>query len=482
MKTTLLTAFITIIFAATPCLAQMTREDREAAGKVDRVVNQQMLANKIPGVSLAVLRKGKIILLKSYGLANVEHQVPVKPATIFQSGSMGKQFTAAAVMLLVQENKLSLDGKISKYFPGVPATWKDITIRNLLTHTSGLGDYPPEIDLKRDYTEGELLASFKKAPLDFQPGSSWNYSNVGYVILGILIRKITGEYYGDFIRKRIFRPLQMTTARVISEADIVPNRAAGYRLVNGELKNQDWVSPSTNSTADGSLYFSILDLVKWDAALYTDKPLTQASRNKIWTAARLRDGTTKDYGFGWHLGEYHGQPLVFHGGAWQGFKTFIIRFLDTELTIIFLANSWETRDFKFARGLASSFYPAFALPDVKTISDLDPKTTSLVRRALMQVALRKLDEQLFTRDCRAAMLGDEGARVAQALNAFSLPVAIIHSNELIEQKTENNRRLYRYLLTDIGNSLSVTVELTMDNKIASIQTIPLVIQSHDSND
>ena len=468
MKTSLSTAFLAIIFAATPCLAQLSREDRAPAVKIDRIVHHQMLANKIPGVSLAVLRKGKLILLKSYGLANVEHQVPVKPVTIFQSGSMGKQFTAAAVMLLVQENKLSLDDKISKYFPEVPATWKDITVWNLLTHTSGLGDYPAEIDLKRDYSEDELLASFKNAPLDFEPGSSWNYSNAGYVILGILIRKITGEYYGDFLKKRIFGPLHMTTARVISEADIVPNRAAGYRLVKGELKNQDWVSPSTNSTADGSLYFSILDLVKWDAALYTDTPLTQASRNKIWTAARLRDGTTKDYGFGWHLGEYHGRRLAFHGGAWQGFKTFIIRFLDTELTIIFLANSWETRDFKLARALASAFYPAFALPDLKTIADLDPKTTALIRRVLMQVALGKLEEQLFTSDCHAAMLGDEGKQIAQRLNAFSLPVAVIHSSELIEQKIENNRRLYRYLLTDIGSSLSLTVQLTTDNKIASL--------------
>ncbi|HEY9503246.1 MAG TPA: serine hydrolase domain-containing protein, partial [Pyrinomonadaceae bacterium] len=276
MKTILSSTFLAIIFLATPCLAQkISREDREAAAKIDRLVNQQMLANKIPGVSLAVLRHGKPILLRSYGLANVEHQVPIKPETIFQSGSIGKQFTAAAVMLLVQDNKLSLEDKISKYFPDVPATWKDITVWNLLTHTSGLGDYPPEIDLKRDYTEEELFASFKKAALSFEPGSSWDYSNSGYVILGILIRKITGKFYGEFISERIFQPLQMTTARVISEADIVPNRAAGYRLVQGELKNQEWVSPSTNSTADGSLYFSILDLVKWDAALYTDTQLTQ---------------------------------------------------------------------------------------------------------------------------------------------------------------------------------------------------------------
>ena len=450
MKTILLAACLAI-FVANTCLAQ--QNDPAAARKIDRIVNQQMIANTIPGVSLAVLRKGKIILLKSYGLANVEHRVPVIPLTVFQSGSMGKQFTAAAVMILAQENKLSLEDKISKYFPDVPATWKDITIRHLLTHTSGLGDYPSEIDLKRDYTEDELFSSFKKAPLDFQPGSSWNYSNVGYVMLGILIGKITGKFYGDFIKERIFQPLQMTTARVISEADIVPNRAAGYRLVQGELKNQEWVSPSTNSTADGSLYFSILDLAKWDAALYTDGPLTQSSRDMIWTPARLNDGTTKDYGFGWHLGEYHGHRLVFHGGAWQGFKTFIMRFLDTELTIIFLANSWETRDFKFARGLAASFYSDFALPEVRTIPDTEPKTTSLVRRALME----------------ALMQGNQGKQIQQSLNAFSLPVAIIHSSELVERRSEDNIRVYRYLLTDIGRSLICTVKLTPDDKVSLIE-------------
>lgn len=451
MKPILLTC-LTIFLVSATCLAQQT-----AAANIDSIIKQQMDANKIPGVSLAVLRDGKLVLLKSYGLANVEHQVPVKPETIFQSGSMGKQFTAAAVMILVQEHKLSLDDKISKYFSDVPASWKDITVWNLLTHTSGLGDYPADIDLRRDYTEDEYFASFKEAPLDFAPSSSWNYSNVGYVMLGMLIRKVTGKYYGDFLKERIFEPLGMTMARIISESDIVPNRAAGYRLVKGELKNQEWVSPSTNSTADGSLYLSILDLAKWDASLYTDKLLTQASREKIWTAARLSDGTTKDYGFGRHLGVYHGQRLVFHGGAWQGFKTFIIRFLDTKLTIIFLANSWETRDFKLARKLAAAFYPAFALPDVKTIADTEPQTTALVRRALMQVVMGK----------------DGRKEITQRLNAFSLPAAIIHSSELIERKTENSLRVNRYLLTDIGRSAICTVKLTPDDKITSIELVEL---------
>lgn len=447
MKPTLLAIYLTLSLLSSPSVAQqLSKQDRAAAIKIDRIVNDQMSANKIPGVSLAVLRKGKIVLLKSYGLANVEHQVPVKPETIFQSGSIGKQFTAAAVMILAQENKLSLDDHLSKYFPDIPATWKDITIYHLLTHTSGLGDYPPEIDLKRDYTENEFFAAFKKAPLDFEPGTSWNYSNVGYVTLGILISKITGKFYGEFVKERLFRPLDMTTARVISEADIIPNRAAGYRLVKGELKNQEWVSPSTNSTADGSYYISILDLAKWDAGLYTDKPLTQSTREKIWTPVKLRDGSIKDYGFGWHLGKHHGHELAFHGGAWQGFKSFIIRFLDTDLTIIFLANSWETRDFKFARRLASAYYPAFALPDIKTIDDTDPKTTSLIRRAMM---------------------GNK------QFNVFSLPAAIIHSSELIDRKTENNLRVYRYLLTDIDRSAICTVKLKPDDTIASIQLAQL---------
>ena len=438
------------LLASTSFAQEISKQDRRAAVKIDRVVAEQMSAHKIPGVSLAVLRKGKIVLLKSYGLANVEHQIPVKPETIFQSGSIGKQFTAAAVMILVQENKLSLDDHLSKYFPDVPPTWRDITIYHLLTHTSGLGDYPSEIDLKRDYTEDEFFAAFKKAPLDFEPGASWNYSNVGYVTLGILIGKITGKFYGDFVKEKLFRPLDMTTAQVISEADIVPNRAAGYRLVKGELKNQQWVSPSTNSTADGSYYVSILDLAKWDAGLYTDNPLTQSSRQSIWSSVKLRDGTTKDYGFGWHLGNYHGHKLAFHGGAWQGFKSFIIRFLDTDLTIIFLANSWETRDFKLARRLASAYYPAFALPAVKTIEDPEPNTTSYIRRAMM-----------------------ENKKLAQDLKPFSLPVAIIHSSELIDRKTENNLRVYRYLLTDIGRSAICTVKLTPDDKIASLQLVEL---------
>ena len=463
-------ARLSILISLLAVTAVAQSNDRALELNINHVVKDYMSTYKIPGVSLAVLRRGRIVLLKSYGLANVEHQIPVKPVTIFQSGSLGKQFTAAAIMTLVQDGKLSLDDKLSKYIPDIPATWKDITVRNLLNHTSGLGDYPADIDLRRDYTEDQYFESFKKAPLDFVPGSKWNYSNVGYVTLGLLIRKVTGKYYGEFLQDRIFKPSGMTTTRIISEADIVPNRAAGYRLVSGELKNQEWVSPSTNSTADGSLYLSILDLAKWDAALYTDTPLTQVSRNLIWVPARLSDGTTKGYGFGWHLADVHGHRVVLHGGAWQGFKTHIVRFLDTGVSIIFLANSWETRDFKFARALAASVYPEFRLPDVKVVADPDPQVSALLHRVLMQIITGTLDHQLLTPE---ALGGLNQKEIQNTLNGLSLPVAVIHSSEFVEKSSEGQLRVYRYLLSDFGGSLLCTLTLTGDNKISSLEVKPL---------
>ena len=270
--------------------------------KVDEYIRTEMQAQQIPGLALAVIKDGQIVIAKGYGLANVEHQVPVKPETIFQSGSTGKQFTSTAVMMLVEEGKLSLEDKILKYFPDGPAAWQNITVRHLLTHTSGMTDYPPDFDLRRDYTEDELYQRIKPIPLAFQPGEKWSYSNLAYVMLGILIHKVSGKFYGDFLQERVFKPLGMTTARIISEPDIIPNRAAGYRVVNGQIKNQDWVSPSLNTTADGALYLTIHDMAKWDAALYTEKLLKKASLEQMWTPVKLNDGKTHPYGFGWALG------------------------------------------------------------------------------------------------------------------------------------------------------------------------------------
>jgi CubicO group peptidase (beta-lactamase class C family) len=451
-----------LVLMALPCVAQTS-----ISARIDRFVTSEMKARKIPGVAVAVLRHGKVLSLRTFGFANLEHRVPVKPQTIFQSGSIGKQFTAAAVMILVQEGKISLDDSITKYFSDAPDAWKGITVRRLLTHTSGLGDYPAEIDLRRDYTEEQLLDFFKKAKLAFEPGEGWDYSNVGYVMLGIIIRKVTGKFYGGFLQERIFGPTGMTTARVISERDIIPNRAAGYRLVAGEIKNQEWVSPSTNSTADGSLYFSILDLAKWDAALYTNEPLRQTTLAQIWSPVSLKSGARKGYGFGWFTDVMHKRRVVFHGGAWQGFKTCIMRFPDDGLTIIVLANSWNTREFKLARGLAALFYPEFAVPSARAI-DADPKVTTVLRRFLAKLSHEQVETELLTPELTTKWTRERVKEAALTLNSLTLPIALINSEELVERREENGLRVYRYLFNDIPKTLTVTIKLTSDDRIAEV--------------
>lgn len=306
--------------------------------KIDAVVTAELKKQKIPGVAVAVIHNGKEVVAKGYGLANVEHDVPVTADTIFQSGSVGKQFTSAVIMLLAEKKKLSLDDTISTFFPDAPARWNKVTVRHLLTHTSGIPDYTDELDLRKDYTEGELAKlAFAQKPA-FAPGEKWSYSNTGYALLGFIARKASGKFYGDILKDDVFAPLGMKTARVISEVDIIPHRAAGYRLEKRKLKNQEWVAPSINTTADGALYVSIRDMVAWDKCVRDGAVLTADSWKQVFTPVKLNGGKTAGYGFGWAVDEDRGQLHHHHGGAWQGFTTHISRYRGDDLSVIVLTN------------------------------------------------------------------------------------------------------------------------------------------------
>jgi CubicO group peptidase (beta-lactamase class C family) len=324
---------------------------------VSEYVKAEMLRQHIPGLSLLVAKGGKIVLAEGFGLANVELQVPVKPETVFQSGSMGKQFTATAIMMLVEESKIGLDDPLTKYFSDAPPAWKEVTVRELLSHTAGFGDYPKDFDFRKDWTEDEELKLIESIPLAYPPGTKWDYSNFGYVTLGILIHRVTGEFYGDFLQQHIFQPLRMQSTRIISEADIVPNRSSGYRLVKGKLKNQEWVSPVVNTTADGSLYFSILDLAKWDAALYGEKLLKRSSLDLMWTPVKLKNGRPNSggYGFGWFIEERKGHRCIHHDGSWQGFETAIDRYGDDQLTVVALTNLADAEPGKITQHVAEMY-------------------------------------------------------------------------------------------------------------------------------
>lgn len=324
---------------------------------VSEYVRAEMQRQHIPGLSLLVAKSGKIVLAEGFGLANVELRAPVKPETVFQSGSVGKQFTATAVMMLVEQGKIGLDDPLTKYFSDAPPAWRNVTVRELLSHTAGFGDYPKDFDFRKDWTEAEELKLIESIPLAYAPGTKWDYSNFGYVTLGILIHRVTGEFYGDFLQQHIFQPLGMQSTRIISEADIVPDRSAGYRLVKGELRNQEWVSPVVNTTADGSLYFTTLDLAKWDAALYDDKLLKRSSLDLMWTPVRLKSGqpNSEGYGFGWFIEARKGHRCIHHDGSWQGFETAIDRYVDDQLTVVALTNLAGAEPGKITRHVAEMY-------------------------------------------------------------------------------------------------------------------------------
>src|SRR5580700_1589953 len=370
----------------------------ERLRSIDSFIRTEMAAEEIPGLAVGIYSRGKILLAKGYGQANLELDVAVKPETVFQTGSVGKQFVSAAVMMLVEEGKISLDDSITKYFPDAPATWKPILIKNLLSHTSGLSEYEAgdrtgpkgAFYLRLDFTEDELVTKIEALPIEWAPGEKWDYRNTNYVLLGVIIHKVTGKPYAEFLNERIFKPLGMTSTRLISDSDIIPNRSAGYELDNGQLKNQEWVSPTFNSTADGTLYFNVVDLAKWDEALYTTRLLKQSSLDRIWTVYPLNDGKPNPagYGFAWMIGDQNGHKRIGHGGAWQGFTCDISRYPDDSLTVVVLTNldAGHSDPGLIAHVTAGLADPPLMLAKLTAIPDDKPEIADRLRKLLDRMA------------------------------------------------------------------------------------------------
>ena len=342
---------------------QLAAQTSAPLAAVERFLRAERARQRIPGMSVAVLRGDRVLLARGYGFANLEHRVAATDSTIYQSGSVGKQFTAAAVVLLAEEGRLGLDDPLRRHLPEGPEAWSGITLRHLLTHTSGIPDYADStLDYRRDYTEDDLVRLAARMAPEFAPGERWSYSNTGYVLLGAVIRRVTGSFYGDILRDRLFRPLGMRSARIISEADIVPNRSDGYRLVDGRLEHQEWVAPVLNTTADGSLYLTVRDLAQWAVALNHRRLPSAPGLAASWTPVTLRGGGSYPYGFGWDLSEQRGHPRIGHGGSWQGFRTSIQRYPEFDLTVIVLANLAQAEPEAISYAVAGMIEPALAAP------------------------------------------------------------------------------------------------------------------------
>lgn len=383
---------LAIGFTLLPSLSES--QTLPAMTEVNRYVESELTRQGIPGAFVGALRNGEVLHARGYGMANLEHQVPVDEYTLFQSGSIGKQFTAAAVLLLVEDGKIDLDAPVSTYLPEVPASWSEITVRHMLSHTSGIADFVQDMDLRKDYTDEERVTLAIAAEPVSAPGERFEYSNSAYQLLGVIVTRLAGKHYGDFLNERLFELYGMKTARIISERDIVPDRSDGYEMENGEVKNQRWVAPAHLTSADGSLYFSLLDMIAWEKVLVGSDFLTPESRREWWSPTLLNSGEYSPYGFGWSVEHYRGHPNISHGGAWQGFRSYITRFTVSGLTVFVFANIGVADAGVIAHGVAGIIDPAVTPVQRLPVADTDPSFVEQLQAALRDYLAGKDDVRL----------------------------------------------------------------------------------------
>ena len=355
-------------------LAVLTASARaqDLAPKFDQYLSALAGQGRFAG-SVLVARDGKVIVSKGYGLANVELDVPNTPQTKFRLGSITKQFTAAAILLLQERGKLSVQDPICKYVDNCPAAWSEVTIHHLLSHTGGIPnftsfpDYVPKMMMP--VTTQEMIARFKNKPLDFKPGEKWAYSNSGYFLLGAIIEKASGESYESFLQKNIFDPLKMTSSGYDHFDTILKKRATGYSLTKGKMVNSAYLD-MTQPYSAGSLYSTVEDLFSWNEALYAGKLLSAKSREAMMTPVK------NDYAYGLGVQTKSGPKMISHGGGINGFATFIARFPDEKVTVVVLRNTdyGSPGPGQISLDLAAiAFGEKYEVPTATTEIKVDPK-------------------------------------------------------------------------------------------------------------
>ncbi len=320
------------ISALTSVLAQAPAPDPTA--RMQQII-QSYVDNKQFMGTILVVTDGKTLINQGYGSADLEWNIPNTPSVKFRLGSLTKQFTAASILLLAERGKLNIEDPIGKYLPDAPLTWKDVTIYKLLTHTSGVPSFTGFPDYRttewKDTNPTELVARFRDKPLDFEPGSKFFYSNSGYVLLGYLLEKVSGQTYADFLQQNIFTPLGMTSTGIDSNKAILPQRAQGYEPSPHGIAHTGYISMTIPFSA-GAIYSTTGDLLKWEQGLFGGKVLTLASLAKMITPFK------GDYGCGVFIRTTDGHKIITHDGRIEGFNTSLNYYPDDKLTVIVLGN------------------------------------------------------------------------------------------------------------------------------------------------
>ncbi len=310
--------------------------------KIDALAGATLAGGSVAAVSIGVKRGDDLLLAKGYGLADIENDVPATAETVYRIGSITKQFTSASVMQLVEAGEIGLDDPMTKYLPDYPMQGHEVTIRHLLTHTSGIKSYTGLAEwrptMKLDLTDEELIDFIRDEPFDFAPGESFLYNNSGFYLLGMIIGEASGETYREYLNAHLFGPLDLRGSSYCDERPIIRGRAEGYQSVGGELVNDDYLSMNQPGAA-GALCSTVPDLLSWTSALRTGGVVSAASYQQMTTPGTLNNGTATAYAFGLGIGELQGHPSVSHGGGINGFNTMLAHYPEEDLDIVVLSNT-----------------------------------------------------------------------------------------------------------------------------------------------
>jgi len=440
------------------------------ADAVDDYLKAQMAAKHIPGLSVAIVQDGSIVKTVAYGLSDTAAKTPATLDTLYGLGSCTKPFTAVAVLQLMEAGKVSLDAPISRYLDGLPAAWSAITVRELLTHTSGLPNYRPLLDLAKlsdpKYSQSNAVVSLlAKKPLDFPPGTRYEYSNTNYHLLGQLIEKASGQSYGAYLASRQFQAAGMTATRQSEPPALVPNQAVGYDW-NGKARLPNVIFlPARLDTGDSGLVSTASDLAKWTTALASGRLVSDATLKQMITPGTLADGTPAAYGLGLVVTRYKGQTLVGHSGAVPGYSSSIFYFPDSKLAVILLCNLYNGTPLTdaIALGVAKQYLPASL--EEAAAPDADPQATRLLRRTLTALASGKVASSTLTPAMRSLLTPQTIAQSNQTLAALGTLTTL----SFLTRTKQGGLKSYRYRAV-YGTTLVIfEMALTPDSKIAGLR-------------
>lgn len=436
-----------------------------ASGEVEKEISEAIKKMGLAGLIVAAKHKGETKIATGYGLANIPFNVAANESTLFHIGSVGKQMTATAVLMLNEAGAVDLDKPARHYIKDLPEMLSAITVRHLLHHTSGIPDYDETFEWDRAFGHDKVLALTNKTPL-FAPGEAWSYSNTGYILLGWLIAAVSGMPYEKFIQERLFARLGTHESRIDDASLVINNRAEGYMAdETNAMRFAPRMESETSKTADGPVLLSARDWPIWANAFMSGKLLKEESRAAMTSPAPLNSGRLHPYGFAWFLDRVHGKPVRYHSGSVPGFISYSLWLPESDLTV-FISTNTMTAKMGALRNLPSRIAEALAPGSsefsLDAASDGDAKLTSEAK-AILTRGETKLDAARFAPEMQpfARAGGDESriTRLPGGIKAF----------DLVEEWSENKTRVRRYR-ADVGGSVRfVRFGYAQDNRICFIQ-------------